>query len=115
MIKIVITTLFILLVTVSAMGEDTGYLVAVQDNLVGERKIVRTRSADTVSQKIAKRTGLQVKMEELFAGGNVFFEYRSNHVLLYVEKKKVATRANGKEVYRKIPAKELKDKKYIDR
>ena len=72
MIKVVITTLFILLVTVSAWGEDTGYLVAVQDDRVGERKIVRTRSADTVSQKIVKRTGLEVDLDNLFADGNVF-------------------------------------------
>lgn len=108
MIKIVITTLFILLVTVSAMGEDTGYLVAVQDNLVGERKIVRTQSADTVSQKIAKHTGIEVDVEKLFAGGKVYFEFRSNDILLYVEKKKVETKADGEEVYLKLSKKDLK-------
>jgi hypothetical protein len=97
-----------LLIAFSLKSQNYGYLITVNNSREsGITQLQKTGSIQEVQQAIYKNTGLLIATEKIFEGGNVFFEYRNNGILLYCEKKILVRENNGELVLRKIKSKEI--------
>ena len=106
-----IITIAILLVStaITTQSQETGYLVFIEDKKENNTEVFKTQCTETLQKSILLNTGVEIDVEKILEGDNVFFEFRMNDINYYVEKKRVTEKKSGKKVYRKITKKERKE------
>ena len=90
-------------------AQKIGYIVSIDDRNSADSRFFKTQCTETLEKSIYTSTGLNIAVEEVFEGDNIFFEFRMNDLTYYVEKKIVERKNSGKLVYRKITRKERKE------
>jgi len=106
---VAIILMFVGAIANHTQGQEIGYLVSIEDKEQKDTEYFKTQCTDTLQESVLLYTGVDIDIEKLLAGDNVFFELRMNDVNYYVEKKLIVERKSGKKVYRKITKKERKE------
>ena len=105
----IITVVLLSIIALNTSAKNFGYIVSVDDKKSVNSRYFKTQCTETLQESILLNTGLELDIEKVFTGDNLFFEYRTNGLIYYVEKKIVVRKKNGKLVYRKITRKERKE------
>jgi hypothetical protein len=107
--RIVAIVILIVGAAINTQGQGIGYLISIEDKEQKNTEYFKTQCTETLQESVLLYTGVDIDIEKLLAGDNVFFELRMNDVNYYVEKKLIVERKSGKKVYRKITKKERKE------
>jgi len=107
--RIVAIVILIVGAAINTQGQEIGYLVSIEDKEQNNTEYFKTQCTDTLQESVLLYTGVEIDIEKLLDGDNVFFEFRMNDVNYYVEKKIVVERKSGKKIYRKITKRERKE------
>ena len=98
-----VLVIFILFLAFQAGAQKFGYIITVNNTKeTAATMSFRTQSIEEVQESILANTGLNLNVENIFEGDNLFFEYRNKGMFFYCEKKIVEQKKNGKLVYKKI-------------
>lgn len=86
----------------NASSQDIGYILTIKDSKSPKTNFFKTQSIEKVQDSILLYTGLEMNLQNLFEGNDLFFEYRNNDFGIYCERKIIKHKKNGNMVYRKI-------------